>query len=133
MQYRVKQALEEKSEEVSSYKMKMELENQRFAEEQASQELHFQAEREVLDKQVTTERNDRLALKKDLEERLERQEKQHMAAAEELIRDGRTARRHWGPGPVGPAVKPKSPAREVARAEIQKFNFPQAAGKFYRL
>ena len=70
---------------MSSYKMKMELENQRFAEEQASQELHFQAEREVLDKQVTTERNDRLALKKDLEERLERQEKQHMAAAEELI------------------------------------------------
>ena len=77
--------MEEKNEEVSSYKMKLELENQRYAEEEASQNLQFQAEKEVLEKQVTTERNDRLAMKKDLEERLESQEKQHMAAAEELI------------------------------------------------
>jgi len=77
--------MEEKHEEVSSYKMKLELENQRFAEEQESLNLQFQAEKEMLEKQVTTERNDRLAMKKDLEERLESQETQHMTAAEELI------------------------------------------------
>lgn len=77
--------MEEKQEEVSSFKMKLEIEAQRHNEEVASAQLTFQAEREVLEKQVTTERNDRLAMKKDLEDRVQLQEKQHMGAAEELI------------------------------------------------